>query len=289
MPSTESSASRRPAKLRALTFLAPGIPLGFFRAVTAHLAEALGVEIRLESESRSSGPMHGDRDPFAEGRADLGFLCSPSYLYLRTGPRPSVELVPAGFVFRDSRHDGEPVYFSDVIVRLDDPARSFLDLAGRAWGYNDECSLSGHFAALQRLAELRCDADFFGRRVRTGSHHASLCRLLSGEIDGASIDSTVLSATLRAEPELRSRLRLLDSWGPFPVQPVVTSSRLGRGFAERVAEALRTLPGTGPLGRALIGYGLEGCAPLAEEAFAAERRALQALPGLGLCGEPVVR
>lgn len=64
--------------LRALTYLAPGLPLEFFEEVTAHLATRLGRELRLASECRSSGPMHGDLDPFRAGEADLGFLRSRS-------------------------------------------------------------------------------------------------------------------------------------------------------------------------------------------------------------------
>ena len=130
--------------------------------------------MKLDVESRSSGPMHGDVDLFAEGRADIGFLCSPSYLYLRAQARPSVELVPAGFVFGDPRNSGKPVYFSDVVVRTDHPARGFDDLSGSIWGYNDECSLSGYFATLRKLSEIGCDDDFFARRVCTGSHIASI-------------------------------------------------------------------------------------------------------------------
>jgi ABC-type phosphate/phosphonate transport system substrate-binding protein len=179
---------RKGGPLNALTFLAPGIPLEFFEIVTGCIAEALSCEIQLSAEDRISGPMHAAADPFDEGRADLGFLCSPSYLYLRAQARPSVELVPAGFVFRDRRAAGRPVYFSEVVVRSDHSAREFADLAGSVWGYNDECSLSGYFSALQKLSELGCDGSFFGRRVRTGSHLESVEAVLSGAIDGAAID-----------------------------------------------------------------------------------------------------
>ena len=202
--------------LRALTFLVPGIPLEFFQIVTTHLARSLGCQIQLEAESRVSGPMHGDSDPFAEDRADIGFLCSPSYLYLRSQRRPSIRLVPAGFVFRDERAGGEAVYFSDVVVRADHHSQEFEDLAGSTWGYNDECSLSGYFATMQKLAEIGCSGSYFERTVHTGSHDASIEAILSGDIDGAAIDSTVLSRVRRERRELETGLRILDSGGPSP-------------------------------------------------------------------------
>jgi len=263
--------------LRALTFLAPGIPIEFFEVVTGYLARSLGCGIELDSESRSSGPMHAHADPFAEGRADIGFLCAPSYIYLRSRARPSVELVRAGFVFRDGRHGDAPVYFSEVVVRSDHPAREFTDLAGGVWGFNDECSLSGYFAALQKLSELGCEGDFFCRRVHTGSHHASIEATLAGTVDGAAIDSTVLAIALRERPELAERLRVLESWGPFPIQPVVLRSTLDPSWAARIAAALLGLHAADGFARRLSRFGLDRCVPIDDAAYAEERRALRAL------------
>lgn len=264
-------------RLRAITFLAPGIPIEFFEWVADLIARKLGCAIDLESESRTSGPMHGAADPFADGRADIGFLCSPSYLWLRAQALPSVELVPAGFVFHDPRAGGQPVYFSEVVVRADHPAQEFGDLAGGVWGYNDECSLSGYFAALQKLSELGCNGGFFRERVHTGSHHASIDATLAGAIDGAAIDSIVLASLRRERSGLTDRLRVLDSWGPFPIQPVVVSSALGPAWAARIAEAMLGLPRAGEHARRLAEFGLERCVPIDDAAYAEERRALCAL------------
>lgn len=263
--------------LRALTFLAPGIPLEFFELVTEYLARTLGREIQLETDSRSSGPMHGVSDPFAVGLADIGFLCSPSYLYLRGQRRPSIELVPAAFVFHDERARGEAVYFSEVVVRADHQVREFEDLAGCTWGYNDDCSLSGYFAALQKLAEIGCGADYFGRRVQTGSHDASIEAVLNGAIDAAAIDSTVLARARRERPGLGERLRVVESWGPFPIQPIVVRRELGQTLAARIADALLDLHLVCRDAGRLRGLGLERCVPIDDTAYAEERRALCAL------------
>lgn len=266
-----------PTRLRALTYLAPGIPLELFQIVTEHLGRALECEITLETEERVSGPMHGVADPFADGHADIGFLCSPSYLYLRSQPRPSVELVPAGFVFRDERGGGEAVYFSDLVVRADHAALRFSDLAGSVWGYNDDCSLSGYFAALQNLSEIGCAGPFFGQRVCTGSHDASIDAILRGAIDSAAIDSTVLARLGRESPELLEQLRIVDSWGPFPVQPIVVRSDLGAARAGAIADALLDLNWASCRDSRLHDLGLDRFVPIGDEAYAAERQALCAL------------
>lgn len=245
--------------------------------LTEYLSTAVGRAMELDVEPRSSGPMHGDEDPFASGLADIGFLCSPSYLYLRAQATPSIELVPAAFVFGDRRANGKPVYYSDVIVRAEDPARSFGDLADCTWGFNDECSLSGYFAALQRLSDLALDTSFFGRIVRTGSHHASVEQVLAGDLDSAAIDSNVLNLLLRQRPEVRGRLRIVDSWGPFPIQPVVVRRGLGAHLTRRVTDALLRLHEDPIHGRDLARFGIERCTTIDSSAYEDEKRALCAL------------
>lgn len=268
----------RTIDLRALTFLSPGIPLRFYAAVCDYLADKLSCAVSLASEDRSSGPMHGDHDPFAADEADIGFLCSPSFLYLRSLRTPSVELVPAGFVFRDPRHGGhDPVYFSEVVVRADDPAERFEDLRDRTWGYNDECSLSGYFAALQRLREIGCSDGFFAERVRTGSHLASLESTLAGTIDAAAIDSTTLTLWRRERPELAEGLRVIASWGPFPIQPIVIRRELGQDRARRIADALLALECSQRIASGLCDFGLERFVAIDERAYAEERQKLCAL------------
>lgn len=242
-----------------------------------HLAQALDLPVLLEVESRVSGPMRTEQDPFAMDRADLGFLCAPSYLYLESLAEPSIELVPAGFVFADPRYERQAVYYSDVVVARDHSASSFEELAGCSWGYNDECSLSGYFSALQRLNELELNRKFFSDLVRTGSHLSSLAAVVKGDIDAAAIDSNVLAMQRRADPEMFGKLQVLESWGPFPIQPIVASRRLGDGLRERISSALLTMSEDRDLMKDLARFGLIGFKPIDEEAYEAERKALRSL------------
>ena len=264
-----------PSHLRARTYLSPGLPRELFERVCGELASALGVRVSLTCDDRSSGPMAGHHDPFAAGEVDIGFVCSPSYLWLTERSTPSVELVPAGFAFADPRHGGAPVYASEVVVRDDHPASSFADLRGAVWGFNDECSLSGHVSTLLALSELGCGEEFFRDRVRTGSHHASLDGILEGRLDGAAIDSTVLALWRRARPEAASKVRVVEAWGPFPIQPIVVRKDLGDGLAGRIAEVLLGRePGQAEWREA---FALERFVPLSDADYAAERRALRTI------------
>src|SRR5215210_4469781 len=173
-------------ELRLLTYLSPGLPLALFGAVTDHLRrcpDLAGRGIALASEERVSGPERGavarSEDPFSRGEADVGFLCAPTYLRLREREHPPAELLGVAPVFADERTRGKPVYFCDVIVRRGSPARSFWDLKGSAWAYNDPCSLSGHGGLVAKLDSQERAGSFFGRTIRSGTHPASV-RLVAG-------------------------------------------------------------------------------------------------------------
>ncbi|MCA8941057.1 MAG: PhnD/SsuA/transferrin family substrate-binding protein [Planctomycetes bacterium] len=268
------SEDRTAQILRAVTFLAPGIPREFFDSLLRILSDTLSCGVALAAETRSSGPMRPEEDLFRDGHADIGFVCSPSYVWLRSQPEPSIDLVPVGFVFRDPRHDGDPVYYSEAVVRADSSAQRFADLEQRVWGYNDDSSLSGYYATLERLASAGRGPDYFERWVRTGSHGASLRAIVAGEIDGAAIDSIALANWGRANPELRRSLRVVESWGPFPIQPVVARAALNDDHKRAIALALLQIDAATS---GLAAYGFDGCVPTDDSHYDSQRRALEAL------------
>ena len=225
-------------RLRLVSYLAPSLPEELFVAVARHVASATGIETTLAFETATSGPMPGSVDPFTAGSADIGFLCAPTYRTLSSQRPAPVTLLGAAPVFADARTGGLPVYFSDVVVPRTSRARSFRDLAGRVWAYNDVCSLSGYHSMLRKVAELGLGATFFGELRHVGTHLAALEQVAAGAADGAAIDSNVLVLALRRDPSLDRKIRILESWGPFPVQPVVAHMSLSASLKARVTAAL---------------------------------------------------
>lgn len=242
------------------TWLAPSLPVALFELLARAVCDRTGRAVELTSDASASGPRPWVDDPFRRGEVDVGFLCSPSWSWLASGPDPSVVPVPAAPIPLDRRAGGRPVYFSDVVVPAQSPARSLADLAGTRWAYNDTCSLSGW---LSLRARVPAPERFFGRVVHSGSHLASLRLLAEGAVDGAAIDSTVLGWVTAAEPALATRVRVVESWGPHPIQPVVARAGLDPALVEAVADALAGFrPAVrGPLAR----FGLAGFARIVRD------------------------
>jgi phosphonate transport system substrate-binding protein len=224
--------------IRFVTYLSPSIPQALFEALADHVQRALGQErVSLKVESRASGPQKGGEcSSFAE-EADVAFMCTPSFIWLRDLQPPPVELLGVLPVFDDERNQGRPVYFCDVVVRNDAPVHAFSELEGGSWAYNDACSLSGYYSLLNKLAESSADESFFDTIFCSGSHLNSIEAVLSGKADAAAIDSNVLRIRLREAPAVSKNLRVIESWGPYPIQPVVVNSALQPELKHRLRAA----------------------------------------------------
>jgi phosphonate transport system substrate-binding protein len=254
--------------IRLLTYLAPSIPAGLFELVAGEIEAAVRVGVSLDFETSVSGPTP-EADPFADDRADIAFVCGPSYSLLRDAGR-GVDVIAAAPVFDDPRNSGRPVYFSDVVVRRDHPARTFPDLRGSGWAYNDRQSLSGWFRVLERLEGLgfgRDPSGFFSRVFASGSHVASIDLVARGEADVSAVDSNTLLLARRREPSLAERLRVLESWGPSPVQPLVARASLPTPLRVRIAAALLAMADSAETAGRLREFGVLRFAPVEESVY----------------------
>ena len=197
--------------MRVVSYLSPGLPEGLFEDIGRTLESALERRVAVEFVTETSGPPIGAGDPLRD--VDLAFVCAPSLVELRN--LGWGRLVPIAPVFDDPRNGGRPIYHSDVVVRSDHDARTVADLADAAWAVNDERSLSGY----------RCVLDAMGddvSRVWSGGHLRSIELVRDGIVDAAAIDAHVLR---RLDI---SGLRVVHTFGPHPVQPIVA----GAGFHE---------------------------------------------------------
>src|SRR5688572_7636238 len=213
-------------KLRIATFLAPNM-----FPVYEFIVEAIGRELACEAELVVGASF----DQFGNGEVDAGFICGLPYVQLaRQSPSP-VELLAAP-VIRGDRYAGRPIYYSVIIVHRNSPARTFADLRGRSWAYNDPDSHSGYNLTRHHLVAIGETRGYFSRVVEAGFHQRAMRMVATGEVDAAAIDSQVLAIELRDHPDLAKQLRVIEALGPSTIQPVVAA----RHLPVDVKAALRT-------------------------------------------------
>ena len=205
----------------------------FYRELAGYLTRHTGIEIVSAGD-----PWWRERERMLdEGLAQIGFLCGLQYVQRIDGENRGIELLAAP-VMESSRYRGEPIYFSELLVRHESALRRFDDLRGGSWGYNEPTSHSGYNLMRYYLALRGLTAGYFGRVFETGSHQNSLEMLLDGRVDSATIDSTVLELELRARPELGRAVRVIETLGPSPIPPAVIRRSVPHAVKQAVRNAL---------------------------------------------------
>jgi phosphonate transport system substrate-binding protein len=214
--------------------------------VAEYVGERLGLPVELVDGTSF--------DQFAAGDVDAGFICGLPYVQLTRQTPASVALLAAP-VLQGERYGGRPIYFSDVIVHRDSPVRSFADLRGRSWAYNDPDSHSGYGVTRYRLVQMGETGGFFGRVVEAGYHQRSIRLVAESRVDASAIDSQVLAVELRDHPALAAQLRVVDALGPSSIQPVVAAGHVPPGLQAEMRAALLEM-GDEPAWRERLAQGL---------------------------------
>jgi phosphonate transport system substrate-binding protein len=144
-------------------------------------------------------------------------------------------------VLTGARYAGRPICFSDVIVHRDSPFRSFLDLRGPSWAYDEPLSRSGYGLTRYQLVALGETHRFFGEVAEAGFHEESIRMVTEREVDASTIDSQVLAVAMRDDPSVARALRIVDALGPSTIQPVAVSKRVPPELRHEIARVLTTL------------------------------------------------
>lgn len=183
----------------------------------------------------------GEREKrLAAGSIQMGWICGLLFARLRAEANAPLHVLAAPIMLGNDDAN-RPVYFSRLVVRQDSPYRSFADLRGVRWGYNDPGSFSGYAIVRHHLAQLGETDRYFGAWLETGGHFNSVEHLLNGRIDAAAIDSTVWDYLLQQEPLLADKIRLIGSFGPNPSPPLVVSEQIPASQRQQLRQLLLTL------------------------------------------------
>jgi phosphonate transport system substrate-binding protein len=219
-------------KLRCVSYLAPNM-FAFYKAVGAYLERLLGIETHV---------VQSQHDPFddpvmLQEQLDVAFICGLPFAQIhRTRANQLQPLVAP--VMQANRYQNRPVYFSDIIVNAESDLKTFENLAGKTFCYNDPGSNSGYNMLRQRLIQAGHPSEFFAQAIESGSHQSSMRLVAEKLADCAAIDSTVLEQELRDRPQLANHLRVIESIGPYPMPPVVAAQRLGSELINLLQSAL---------------------------------------------------
>ncbi len=223
----------------------------FCQNVAAYIQTRLGIETACVIDI----PWQKRERLFDEGNIQILWLCGLPYVHKADLQESDMELLAVP-VPADQRYQGRAIYFSDVIVRTESPLKTFAELRGKVWAYNEPRSHSGYNVVRAYLSSLldRNGSGFFGRAVESGAHTTSLTMVMEGRADCAAIDSTVLEWCLSEHHDLHKRIRVIETFGPSPIPPWVISRRVPAAERERLRKLFLNMD-QDPTGRAILSGG----------------------------------
>ena len=155
----------------------------------------------------------------AAGLVDVAFVCTGAYII---GSRDEdMELLVAPEV------NGEPAYYSYLIVPVDSPALSISDLRGKTFAFTDPLSNTGRLYPLYLISQTGASPDdYFSRTFYTYSHDLAIQAVAEGLADGAAVDNLIYHFLIAREPELGDELKIIHKSPAFGIPPVVVNPEI---------------------------------------------------------------
>ena len=208
----------------------------FVQALSDFMASQAGIPIKFVNDIAWQ-----ERERLLDnGSIQIAWICGLPYVLKADKALPVIELLAAP-IMKGERYQGRTIYFSDVIVRKDSPFKTFKDLRGASWAYNEPNSQSGYNIVRYHLATTGETGKYFGRVVASGSHLNSIHMILNSQIDASAIDSTTLELEFLKRPELYSELRIIETLGPSPIPPWVIRKDVAPGVKQTITNFLLNL------------------------------------------------
>lgn len=134
-------------------------------------------------------------------------------------------------------------YFSYTIVRKSSPLKSWQELRGHSYAYNDQYSNSGYNMPRYKLVQLGAKSweDWFSKVMVSGSHEQSIRLVSRGVVDASSVDSLVLDYDRSIGDPDALNVKIIEVLG-YPegagIVPVVYSSQADPDVGKALQNAL---------------------------------------------------
>ncbi|WP_432820879.1 phosphate/phosphite/phosphonate ABC transporter substrate-binding protein [Trichloromonas sp.] len=233
-------SSRTKLNLAVGSIITPEQGYAYYQQLIDYLAESFSLDITIVD------PGNYDKLNYLleTGKVDVAFVCSSPYV--EGHQRFGLELLAAPVV------NGAPVYYSDLIVPAGSPVQTLADLRGKTFAFTDPNSNSGSLVPKAQLARMGVTAkDFFLSTTYTYAHDRSIHAVAEGLVEGAAVDSLIYDYLAATEPELNTRVRIVERYGPYGIPPVVAAPHVAAELRETVRQGLLTMHET-PKGREIL-------------------------------------
>ncbi len=184
------------------------------------------------------------REALEQKQVDVAFVCTGTYARSLENGRIKLLVQPE---FADGLE-----YRCLVIVPQRSPHHTFDSLRGAVMAFTDPESNTGCYVPSAKLLNRGYrPSEFFQKIVFTGSHDRSILAVAAGVVDAAAVDALVWKSSVRNDPSLARRVRVIWQSEVYGPPPIVVPKDLPKDIEDALREAFLALD-EDPQGREIL-------------------------------------
>ena len=183
-----------------------------------------------------------------KGIVQVGFVCGLPYIHKKKQGKYNLIAIPV-MAMKNGKYSDAPgyentpgKYFSYTIVRKDSKIKSWKELKGKSFAYNDQNSNSGYNMPRYKLVKLGAKSweDYFSKVLVSGSHEESIRMVSEGIVDASAVDSLVLDYDRNFKISHALNVKIIDVLFPggAGAPPVVISKKAPPALGSELQNAL---------------------------------------------------
>ena len=235
----------KPIKMFVSAAFASESGLPVYREIADYVAEKVGRKTAVVS-----GASYAETDTLLERNiVQVGFVCGLPYIHRAREGKYLQIAVPVSATrtgqIPDATSGYEKTpgkYFSYTIVHKDSKAKSWADLKGKRYAYNNMDSNSGYNMPRYKLVQLGAKRweDWFSKVVVSGSHEESIRMVARGLVDASSVDSLILDYDRTFGNPDAKNVKIIEQLFPggAGAPPVVVGSKVDPVLRQAIQDAL---------------------------------------------------
>lgn len=236
-PSPSSSGALPVFRVAIAPIISPEASLLKYRALAAYLGKQLGQPEKLVLRDT-----YEEINKIVENQeCEIALVCTYPFILGERKFGMQALVVPV--------QEGSQYFRSYVIVPVNSPAQTLLDLRGKKFASADIFSMSGWlFPALWLKEHHENPQTFFSKQIISGSHDRSVISVANGYTDGAAVHSRVYR---QMAPAIRDQTRIIMESEPFGQDPICVHPGMPRERQEQLRTILTRMHETDE-GRAIL-------------------------------------
>jgi ABC-type phosphate/phosphonate transport system substrate-binding protein len=156
------------------------------------------------------------------------FMCGLPFSL--ASPQPEIVAAPVPAL---PRSGGQPVYWSDLVVRADSTMHQLSETFGQRIAFTSPGSQSGYAAPLHLLMQASEGRPLYREVIAPRlTPYGALTAVTEGLAEVAPIDTWAFALLQRYAPDLTAKVRVIASTDPTPIPLLMGSSGQGRLFTD---------------------------------------------------------